>query len=146
MLGRPVILALIALFVVLGSLWISSPGLYYDEVLFLQASYPRDDVPIAYTMHIRGRPVALMLISYLGALKGWVYAPLLRLFPPSAALVRLPMLLAGAAAFALAGVGVFPATSWLHVYFAGAFFRPRYQISLVRPVPLLSVGKPRQLH
>ena len=27
-----------------------------------------------------------------------------------------------AAAFALAGVGVFPATSWLHVYFAGAFF------------------------
>ena len=96
--GRPIVLALIALFVVLGSLWISRPGLYYDEVLFIQASHPRDDIPIAYTMHFRGRPVALMLISYLGALKGWLYAPVLRLFPPSAALVRLPMLLAGAAA------------------------------------------------
>ncbi len=96
--GRPLIVALIALFVVLGSLWISRPGLYYDEVLFVQAAHPRDDVSIAYTMHFRGRPVALMIINYLGALKGWLYAPLLRLFPPSAALVRLPMLLAGAAA------------------------------------------------
>ena len=102
--GRPPALApaaLIALFVVIGSLWISRPGLYYDETLFVQASYPRDDVPIAYTIHVRGRPVALMVISYLGALKGWLYAPLLRFVPPSAALVRLPMLLTGAAALGL---------------------------------------------
>ena len=89
---------LIGLFVALGSLWISRPGLYYDETLFIQASWARDDVPIAYTIHWRGRPVALMLISYLGALKGWLYAPLLAALEPSAALVRAPALAMGAAA------------------------------------------------
>ncbi len=74
--------------------------MYYDETLFVQSTWARDDVPIAYTMHIRGRPVALMLISYLGALKGWIYIPLVRLFEPTAALVRLPMLGAGAGALA----------------------------------------------
>jgi hypothetical protein len=91
-------LPLLVLFLVLGLLWISRPGLYYDEVLWIQAAWPRDDVPIAYMMHFRGRPVALMIISYLGALKGWLYWPLLCLFGPSPLLVRLPMLLLGAAA------------------------------------------------
>jgi hypothetical protein len=96
--ARLLVLVLILGFAGLGSLWIARPGLYYDEVLFIQATYARDDVPIAYMMHIRGRPVALMLISYLGALKGWLYIPLVKLLEPSAALVRVPMLLAGAAA------------------------------------------------
>ncbi len=85
-----------AAFVGLGSLWIAWPGLEYDETLFVLASYPRNDTPIAYTMHFHGRPVALMIISYLGALKGWLYLPLLKIWPGSAAVVRLPALLVGA--------------------------------------------------
>jgi 4-amino-4-deoxy-L-arabinose transferase-like glycosyltransferase len=89
---------LVAAFVLLGVAWISRPGLYYDETLFVLASYPRDDTAIAYTMHLGKQPVALMLIEYLGALKGWIYAPLLHVFSGSAALVRVPALLIGAAA------------------------------------------------
>ncbi|HYM11263.1 MAG TPA: glycosyltransferase family 39 protein [Bryobacterales bacterium] len=90
-------LLLIALFAGLGSLWIASPGLQYDECLFVLAAYPHNDIPIAYTMHFHRRPVALMIIDYLGALKGWLYIPILRGRPASAALIRLPALLLGAA-------------------------------------------------
>lgn len=78
-------------------MWIALPGLEYDEALFVMASYPRDDTPVAYTMHFHHRPVALMIIEYLGALKGWLYIPLFKLWRGSAALARVPMLLIGAA-------------------------------------------------
>src|SRR5258707_13199324 len=38
-----------------------------------------------------------MLMSYLGALKSWVYAPIFRFWRPSIASVRVPVILAGAA-------------------------------------------------
>jgi 4-amino-4-deoxy-L-arabinose transferase-like glycosyltransferase len=91
------VLLVIAVFLGLGSLWIASPGLHYDECLFARAAYPRNDIPIAYTMHFHGRPVALMIISYLGALKGWPYIPILRDMPASPTIIRLPALLLGAA-------------------------------------------------
>ena len=90
-------LLITAAFVGLGSLWIAWPGLEYDEARFVVASYPSPDVQAAYTMHFRGRPVVLMVVSYMGALKGWLYIPIPKAWPPSAALVRLPMLLVGAA-------------------------------------------------
>jgi len=98
--ARVLVVLVLAAFVGLGSLWIARPGLQYDETLFLMASRPRADTPIAYTMHFGDRPVALMIISYLGALKGWVYAPLLGTRPASPAGVRLPAMLIGAAGLA----------------------------------------------
>ncbi len=95
--ARVLVAAVLAAFLGLGALWINRPGLQYDETLYVLASYPRDDTPIAYTMHIRGQPVALMLISYLGALKGWLWVPIQRLWTGSAAPVRLPALMLGAA-------------------------------------------------
>ncbi len=95
--ARAAVIVLLAGFIGLGALWIERPGLQYDETLFVLASHPRDDAPIAYMMHFHGRPVALMIISYLGALKGWLYIPILRLWPGSVGAVRLPMLLVGAA-------------------------------------------------
>ena len=95
--ARAAMIVLLAGFIGLGALWIERPGLQYDETLFVLASHPRDDAPIAYMMHFHGRPIALMIISYLGALKGWLYVPILRLWPGSVAAVRLPMLLVGAA-------------------------------------------------
>jgi 4-amino-4-deoxy-L-arabinose transferase-like glycosyltransferase len=98
--ARALVVLLIAGFVGLGALWIDRPGLQYDEALFVLASYPREDAPIAYMMHWGDRPVALMIISYLGALKGWLYIPILKLGAGSAALVRLPALVLGAAGLA----------------------------------------------
>lgn len=94
--AKALVVLLLAAFVGLGSLWISRPGLQYDETLFVLASYPRDDTPIACTLHFGGRPVALMIISYLGALKGWLYQPIVQVWSGSAALVRFPALLIGA--------------------------------------------------
>ena len=89
-------LLIVSLFFGLGSPWIAWPGLYYDETLFVLASFPRVDTPIAYTMKFRTGPVALMLDSYLGALKGWLYRPILRMHAGSAAWIRRPVLLLGA--------------------------------------------------
>lgn len=98
--ARPVpwlALLIVACFLGLGSLWIAWPGLEYDETLFVLSSYPRNEEPIAYTMHFKGRPVALMIDTYLGALKGWLYIPLLKAWPGSVAAIRLAALLTGAA-------------------------------------------------
>jgi len=40
--------------------------------------------------------IPMLLISYLGALKAWVYAPILAIWEPSVWSVRVPVLLAGA--------------------------------------------------
>src|SRR5260370_18421820 len=39
--------------------------------------------------------IPLMFLTYLGALKAWLYAPVLALFEPSYVSVRLPVLLLG---------------------------------------------------
>ena len=86
------------LFLFLGALWIDQPGLYYDEVFFVWASYP--DPEHGY-FEILGRPMKLMVVPYTGALKGWIYRILFQVFPGSAAMARLPVLLLGAAAILL---------------------------------------------
>jgi len=73
-----------------GTAWIRHPGIQNDEALFASVIYH----PVWGEYSILGVPV--MLISYLGAVKGWLYAPLFWIWPPSPASIRLPMLLAGA--------------------------------------------------
>ncbi|MBI3696309.1 MAG: glycosyltransferase family 39 protein [Acidobacteria bacterium] len=93
----PIAALLIAsLFFGLGSLWIAWPGPEYDETLFVLASFPRPDTPLEYAMKFRNSQVALMLDTYLGALKGWLYRPILQMRPGSMAWVRRPVLLLGA--------------------------------------------------
>jgi hypothetical protein len=86
-------LALCGLFVVLGSLWISSPGIQADEVLFAGGIYQPEQS--ALTAWVFGKRVPLMQMSYVGSLKTWLYAPLFAAWKPSAASLRLPMVLAG---------------------------------------------------
>ena len=47
-------------------------------------------------IEILHKPLTVMLMSYLGALKAWLYAPILAVWQPSAWSVRLPVLLLGA--------------------------------------------------
>ena len=89
------------LFLFLGALWIDQPGLYYDEVYFVWASYPDPAPGSPGYFEILGRPMKLMVVPYTGALKGWVYRILFQVFPGSAAMARLPVLLLGAVAILL---------------------------------------------
>src|SRR5262249_59355970 len=79
-------------------LWMGRPGLEFDEAAFGAATFPHK--VLAYTMHIKGFPVALMVVPYMGALKGWLYIPILKAWPGSIAAIRLPMILLG-------GVGLY---------------------------------------
>jgi len=63
-----------------------SPGLYYDELLFVPAAMGRHE---AFQMPYRrwlGLPI--MIFPYIGALKAWIYAPIFRLFGVSALTIR----------------------------------------------------------
>jgi 4-amino-4-deoxy-L-arabinose transferase-like glycosyltransferase len=82
-------------FVCAGLLVIPRLGIENDEALFAQGLYhPRAEL---YSLHIGRSQIPIMLMSYVGALKSWVYGPILRLFGISLTTLRLPMLLAGAA-------------------------------------------------
>lgn len=77
-----------------GLVFIPYIGLQSDEMLFGNALYPPKATEHAIV--VAGREIPTMLMSYVGALKAWIYAPLFRVWPPSAWSVRIPALAAGA--------------------------------------------------
>lgn len=93
------ILAPAGYFVFAGALLIPYPGIEGDEALFAGGIYSPDRM--AAGVELFGRPVCLMIMSYIGALKAWLYAPLFWLWPPSVWSLRLPMVIAGAVAIVL---------------------------------------------
>ncbi len=75
---------------VMGLLFLPLAGLHYDEILFLH--------PFLFDWSLFRAPIArtdipLMVMSYVGALKTWLYWPLYTYLPPSVWTIRLPMLL-----------------------------------------------------
>lgn len=80
-------------FVFLAAYRIEFPGLYFDELIFVDAAQGNPD---SAWIHMRLGSVPLFIIPYLGALKAWIYAPVFRLFGVSALTVRLPVILIGA--------------------------------------------------
>ena len=92
------ILAALALLVFLlaGGLWIEYPGLQYDEALFVHATYSDPSRAGIWHTGVLGDPVCVLIMPYLGALKGWLYKAVLAVVPASAASVRIPVLLLGA--------------------------------------------------
>src|SRR5258708_6730763 len=83
-----VYLFLIGLFIVTGWVLLPYPGLNNDEVLIANTR-----LSVSSAFH---HALPFMFMNYLGALKAWLYAPILALFEPSYAAVRWPMLLLGA--------------------------------------------------
>ncbi len=83
------------LFFCLGLPFLPLAGLQNDEVLFGAAAF---HVPGSVHFHadLFGREIPLMLLSYLGALKTWIYFPILDRIRPSYLTIRLPVLLIGA--------------------------------------------------
>jgi hypothetical protein len=87
----------LALYLYFALSGLRSPGLYYDEVLFANAALGNPDgLFIAWGIYLGGWRFPLMLVSYIGALKAFLYAPLFALFGTSIPVVRIPMILVGA--------------------------------------------------
>ena len=88
-----VVFLLALLFLLAGLAVLPYPGIQNDEALFAAAIYAPETT--GHTVKIFQRPVALMLMSYLGTLKAWIYAPIFALWTPSAWSLRVPVLLFG---------------------------------------------------
>src|SRR5260370_14371019 len=80
-------------FVFLAAYRIEVPGLYMDEVDFVNAAQGAPDNTM---IHMRLGSVPLFIMAYLGALKACIYAPIFRLFGVSALTIRLPVILIAA--------------------------------------------------
>ena len=99
------------IFVVLGCTVLPYPGIQTDEALFAgiyYQPYMALDGFWAFKHH-----VPTMLMSYLGALKSWLYYPILQMFTPTVWSLRLPVLLLG-------GLSV-----WLFTVFLARLHGPR---------------------
>lgn len=81
-------------FFLLGCAFIPHLGIQNDEALFASGLY--DPLGLAYDRQVFGYKIPVMVMTYLGALKAWIYAGIFRVWEPGAASVRTPMLLAGA--------------------------------------------------
>jgi hypothetical protein len=86
---------LIVFFVLAGFCLLAYPGIQVDEVLFGSAIY--DAQRTASWVSIFKKPLPMMVMSYIGALKAWIYAPIFKVWRPSVYSVRVPMILLGAA-------------------------------------------------
>jgi hypothetical protein len=89
------LIALSCVFVLLGLAFAHRLGIEADEALLANGIYDRGEV--VYSWKLGTSKVPVMLISYLGALKTWIYNPYLLLWKPGAVSLRVPTVLAGAA-------------------------------------------------
>ena len=83
-----------ALFLILGTALIPFAGVQNDEALFGVPLYlfnAKDLSIIVFHRHI-----PLMVMSYVGTLKTWIYSAIFHFVPVNVWTVRLPMVLAGA--------------------------------------------------
>jgi hypothetical protein len=85
---------LILVFAAFATYQIHSPGLYFDEMLFVPAATGK----LAYRSWFG---VPLMIYPVIGALKSWIYMPIFALFGVSAASARVPVVLISCGTLAL---------------------------------------------
>lgn len=98
-------------FLLAGIAFVGQIGVENDEALFAGAFLkPYGE---AYTIRVGHSRIPLMIMTYIGTLKAWLYRPLMSVFGTGLVVLRLPMVLAGAA------------TVWL-------FFRLLYRIAGIR--------------
>lgn len=69
------------------------PGLYYDEILFVNGALNRGVSELFIISRWHGVPILLM--EYIGALKAWIYNPIFSVWDVNPWSVRIPALLIG---------------------------------------------------
>jgi hypothetical protein len=82
-------------FCTIGCTLIPYPGIQNDEALFAPAIYGQPGM--AYEVSLLGIRIPLMVMSYVGALKSWLYAIIFAVWHPSVWSTRIPVVLIGAA-------------------------------------------------
>ena len=92
-LANALAIAAASVFVLVASRRIDLPGLYMDEVDFVNAARGGFDDTMIYRW-LGSLP--LLIMPYLGALKAWIYAPVFWVFGVSALTIRLPAILIAA--------------------------------------------------
>jgi hypothetical protein len=89
-------------FVGVGWILLHNAGLQADEVMFVyDLWHPQSAASLASVFK---HHMPLMLMSYLGALKSWLYAPILFFFEPSKSVLRVPTLLLAIGTIATGGI------------------------------------------
>ena len=96
---RLILLAAGAYFAVMAGRWIASPGLEYDELLFVNAATGEPTNGMFVVRRVLGVPVLLM--GYIGALKAYLYYPVFQIFGVSPQTVRWPVIVVGLVTLAL---------------------------------------------
>jgi len=86
------------LFLALGAAFVNRTGIEEDEAMFASPLYREW---CFFAIHIRHFRIPIMHMSYVGALKTWIYAPIALFWQPSAAMLRVPALVIGAVTVAL---------------------------------------------
>ena len=86
---RAILLAALGYFAWAAAHALGAPGLYYDEVLFVNAALGGHSNSFV-TKRLFGAPV--MLMDYIGALKAYVYYPVFKLLGVSVATIRWPVI------------------------------------------------------
>jgi len=81
------------LFFLSGLAFLRKTGIHFDASYEL-ASFYKCCTP-AFRPSVFGQPVPVMILPYLGALKAWLYYPLLRYLEVTPTVLRLPVLLVG---------------------------------------------------
>jgi len=90
------IVLLLTVYLLISCWSLPLPGLEYDEVLFANAALGHlDETFITYELKLGTLRFPLMLMSYIGALKAYLYFPVFEIFPVSPITVRLPAILIG---------------------------------------------------
>ena len=87
-----VVLLLGVFAVILASRNISTPGIYYDETLFANAALLGSSDTFT---HWKPFGIPVLLMSYIGALKAWIYMPIFYFFGVDPMSIRLPSILFG---------------------------------------------------
>ncbi|MDE3194976.1 MAG: glycosyltransferase family 39 protein, partial [Acidobacteriota bacterium] len=93
----------LAVFCLTGLALIPYPGLQNDELFFAGPIYA--DLAF-YKLHAGAAAIPLMVISYTGALKTWLYMAIFQVFAPNEWSIRIPVLLLGMATIWLTWVWV----------------------------------------
>ncbi|MCP5117985.1 MAG: hypothetical protein GY953_44790, partial [bacterium] len=91
-----VLIVCLLYFLTAGLIVLPYPGIAYDEALFTSVIYAPGTMEAK--VRVFGAQIPTMMMSYLGTLKAWIYAPLLLIWKPSVWSLRVPALVAGAGA------------------------------------------------
>lgn len=86
-------------FVVAGVILIPYAGFQHDEVVFAQPIYQRGLA--FYSRHLGQRWIPMMINSYAGALKTWIWWPIFKIWHPSTYSLRVPAMLIAALAMVM---------------------------------------------